>query len=87
MTDQWTPPPPPPPYADELAAVPSGTTVAVGDLVSRTYFDPYSGAGGRDVTVRGIVVAVETDTAGGQLAAVAILATSDPVPAGELTVL
>lgn len=54
--------------------------LAPGAIVERTYFDPYRGAGGEDVTVRGIVTSV-----GDEGVRVALLNETDPLPADELT--
>lgn len=45
---------PPEPSAAQAA-------LTAGDLITRTSFDPYSGAGGENVTLYGFVVSVEDD--------------------------
>lgn len=71
--------------AQESAAAPSAKakpvrSVKVGEVVRQTAFDPYVGAGGRDVTRVGVVV-----EAGDGHARVAWFdSLSDPVPVDEL---
>jgi hypothetical protein len=57
------------PEETDADAVPEPTAaqkkIAPGDVVTRTAFDPYSGAGGQDTTTYGLVVALaDTDEAG-----------------------
>ena len=92
QTDSTTAPstvvePPTGAATQDVVAAPAETTAApaaapalkAGDLVSHTYFDPYIGAGGEEVSVSAIVIAVKDDKA-----LVSFLPVSGPIPVDEL---
>ncbi len=60
----------------------SSRKVKAGQIVTWTHFDPYSGAGGEDVTRHGLVVAVDDDGA----RVFFLEGASDPLPLDDLTV-